>query len=213
MANLAIRAAGILLSSALVLSAAACNRQAAPDCKASTGNAACPAPKTTKPHILPNPPPVAKSQAPAPLHPRSPQVARHAGRHRAYAETAQGYHRESRQETFDAWRTERREEQRPPSGPVYESGPGAVRADSCDEACRYHDWFRRYSDWYNSYSWYYRSGRDGGMDAPPNPSYGPAYSENGPTDYRGGQPLNQSERDRMDPWHGYNSRDGLENGY
>lgn len=217
-----IRAAGLILSSALVLSATACSRQAAPDCKAANGNAACPSPKTAKPHILPNPPPVANSQAPsraagpalAPSLPKPYQLAHRAVRHRAYAETLQGYDQESRQmrEADNDWRAIPRQEQRPPSGPVYESGPGGAMAGGCDEACRYHDWFRRYSDWYSSYGWYYRPGR-AGVDAPANPPYGPAYSDNSPTNYRGISLPNQSERDRMDPWHGYNSRDGLENGY
>jgi hypothetical protein len=222
LARLAIRTAGFLLSSALVLSAAACGRPAAPYCKASSGSSACSAAKNAQPRILPNPPAVAKSQAPtriagqapAPSQPKPSQTARRAVRHGAYPKASQGYYRQSGQEAYDDWRITRREEPRPPSGPLYESWLGGADTGGCDQACRYHDWFQRYGDWYNRYSRNYRSGRAGAADAPADPSNGPAYSYNGPTDYRGnGRPLNQSERDRMDPWHGYNSHDGLENGY
>jgi hypothetical protein len=227
LARMTIPAAGLLLSSALLLSAVASVR-AASDCKAAQRNGACPTPKDTQPHILPNPAPVAKPRPPPPAvghlaNPAAPKQAnnkpsqpqpktRHGVRHRAYAEAAHGYRHASRQEwgAYDSWWAIPHQEQRPPSGPIYESGPAA---GGCDEACRYDDWFRRYNDWYDRYGGYYRSGQGSAMNVHPNSSHGPARGDTGLADNYRGRPLDQSERDRMDPWHGYNSRDGIENGY
>jgi hypothetical protein len=229
LAKITIRIAGFLLLSALALSAAT-SAQAASDCKTSRTAVACPSPKDAKPHILPNPPPVAKSPpAQAATHPASPtapkqandrpsqpqpksRLTRHTVRHRTYAGGPSGYHYESRQEweTDDGWWTATRQEQRPRSGPIYESGPAP---GGCEEACQYNDWFRRYRDWYDHYGRDYQPGRGSAMNVPPNPSYRPAPSDIGPAGNYRGRPLDRSERDRMDPWHGYNAHDGLENGY
>ncbi len=115
---------------------------------------------------------------------------------------------------------------RPHSGPVYESGP-AYRAAvpsggyRCDEACQYRDWLNRYSAWYRSFGWYYGAGRTGADVSPPaNPDPTTVYGNNAPRYnydsggyYRGGLAPDQGERDRLDPWHGYNAHDGLGNGY
>lgn len=115
---------------------------------------------------------------------------------------------------------------RPRSGPVYQSGPAywaAAPSDGyrCDEACQYRDWLNRYSAWYRSYGWYYGAGRSGAGASPPvNPGPATAYGNNAPRYnydnggyYGSGLAPDQSERDRLDPWHGYNAHDGLGNGY
>ena len=101
---------------------------------------------------------------------------------------------------------ERRDrEYRPHSGPVYNAPPVAAGGYGCDEACRYREWFERYAAWYDRY------GR--GFGAPSRASAGaPANIQAGPGPDRHYRP-NQSERDRLDPWHGYDGRDGLGNGY
>ena len=104
------------------------------------------------------------------------------------------------------------DEERPLSGPLYGTSPGAP-ANGCDEACQYRDWLNRYAAWYRDFGRYY-------YGLPPRPA-GP--SRPGPPPYQGEIPaapvtpvqsyrFDQSERDRLDPWHGYNSH-SPDNGY
>ena len=112
-------------------------------------------------------------------------------------------------------------EERPRSGPVYESPPYAMSspaprttaplAPACDEACQYRDWLNRYAAWYRDFGRYYGSPPPA---VPPGPMPPRAYSEIPPAPvppppvYR----FDQSERDRLDPWHGYNPQ-SPDNGY
>ena len=102
---------------------------------------------------------------------------------------------------------------RPDSGPVYDTPiPPPALASGCDEACQYRDWLNRYAAWYRDFGRYYYGPPPMGMAPPVQP---PAfYSENRPLPVpppRNAQP-DQSERDRLDPWHGYNSH-SPDNGY
>ena len=233
MAKMKLWAAGILLSLAL-----AGPGQAAPDCKTSPGNPDCPAPKATNPGLAANagqgsntePKPRPEPQVvrpPAPSganrqaaakkprqHPVPHRTARRSLPHRNYAQ--RGWHRQSRQEwkAYGEPRDRQGRETRPPSGPVYESGPGAM-VGGCDDACRYRAWFEQYSAWYARYGRVYGAGRGGGgKDYSAGQSAGPAPGDNGrPARLQRRDGPDQSERDRLDPWHGYNGRDGLGNGY
>ena len=109
-------------------------------------------------------------------------------------------------------------DERPHSGPIYETRPGGALPPSpfsgCDEACQYRDWLNRYAAWYRDFGRYYGA-------RPPEPIAPPglvppasSYSENRPAPaeppaYRYGE----SERARLDPWHGYDGHDGPGNGY
>jgi hypothetical protein len=241
-------AAGILLSLAL-----AGPGQAAVDCKTSPGNPACSAPQAARPGLAakaslgsntepkPRPEPQAvgraspsgaNKQAAAKKprqHPVPQRTARHSAPHRNFAQ------RSWRQESRQAWKahSEARDgygrEYRPPSGPVYESGPSAM-SGGCDDACQYRAWFQQYSAWYERYGRAYGAGRGGsgtnyysgqsaggqsaGGQSTGGQSAGLAPGDNGrPARLQGRNGPDQSERDRLDPWHGYNGRDGLGNGY
>lgn len=252
MAKIRLLAAGLLLSLAAGLMAAA-PVQAATDCRSAWGNsAACsksakvniaPAPASkaaakprvaAKPHTPAKPATAAKAHAaprmaarPAPRAPSHKQaVAKRPLPHRAahlvaprhaYAENRRVRHWRSRQEwkAHGERRMASRDEYRPPSGPVYESGPGYAGAPpigtGCDASCRYRDqqyrdWLVRYSAWYDRYGRTYRASQP----PPANSHYGPP----GPnTAYYGPVRPDQSERDRLDPWHGYNPHVGPGNGY
>jgi hypothetical protein len=248
LAKMTLLAAGLLLSSAVALMAAA-PAQAVTDCKSAWGNsAACsksaklnivpaPTPKPApgaKPHgaakpSAPSKPPVTAAAKPhaapriagrpvptphrqalnkRPLPHRAPRsvVPRH-----AYAQNGHAHHRRNRQEweIYGNRQTASRDDYRPPSGPVYESGPGYAAGGpapsfGCDQDCQYRDWLARYSAWYDRYGRTYGATQN----APANRSYGPA----GPAAAYYGRP-DQSERDRLDPWHGYNPHVGPANGY
>jgi hypothetical protein len=84
----------------------------------------------------------------------------------------------------------------------------------CDADCRYRDqqyrdWLVRYSAWYDRYGRTYRASQN----PPANRSSGPVNSVGPNTAYYRGFRPDQSERDRLDPWHGYNPHDGLGTGY
>jgi hypothetical protein len=104
---------------------------------------------------------------------------------------------------------------RPHSGPVYESprvAPGS--ASGCDETCQYRDWLNRYAAWYRDFGRYYYGAPPAAMAAPGRPVPPPAfYSENRPVPPPQNTRPDQSERDRLDPWHGYNPHNGPGNGY
>ena len=104
-------------------------------------------------------------------------------------------------------------EERPHSGPVYDTRPGAaVPRPECDETCRYRDWLNRYAAWYRDFGRYYYGTPPGGSALPARPAPPPmAYSENRLPPAPVYRP-DQSARDRLDPWHGYNSH-SPDNGY
>lgn len=106
-------------------------------------------------------------------------------------------------------------EHRPHSGPVYDMPPDvAPPAMGCDEVCQYRDWLNRYAAWYRDFGRYYYGAGTGGMmpnrPAAPPPSPG---TNDTPRAFAAPAQPDQSERDRMDPWHGYNRHNGLGNGY
>ena len=119
-------------------------------------------------------------------------------------------------------------EERPHSGPVYEAPPDAAMppsatatqalANGCDETCQYRDWLNRYAAWYRDFGHYYygASPRGAASGRPPPPM---TYSENRPAPATASPVIappayrpDQGERDRLDPWHGYNSH-SPDNGY
>lgn len=163
-----------------------------------------------KPHAAPQ---IAAHPAPhrqalnkrPPHHEPHPAVARH-----IYAENRRAHHRRSRQEwaVYGDRRAVMQDEYRPPSGPVYESGPAAAGpATGCDQDCQYRDWLVRYSAWYDRYGRTY-----GATQYPPaNRAYGSA-GPGAPNAAYYGRP-DRGERDRLDPWHGYDPHDGPANGY
>ncbi|MES2254814.1 MAG: hypothetical protein V4559_07205 [Pseudomonadota bacterium] len=224
MTRTALVTAGILLSMAL---ATTC--QAAVDCKTSPGSPGCPSPKAVKtiappkpdqaakpaskptprpePRVIPAgsapktaPPKPAKQAAGEPLQP--PLSARRTARRHSLAQNPRSYRYDSQPEA-------RLSSPRAPTGrpgsPVYEAdrGPPTRSGYGCDEVCRYRIWFRQYNDWYQAYGRRY-------APYPHNPDAASTHGEKLPQyAYRGGQ----SERDRLDPWHGYNPDDGPQNGY
>jgi len=234
-------AAGLFLSSAIGLMAAPA--QAVTDCRSAWGSsAACsksaklniaPAP-VAKPAPSPKPnaaakpsaaakPPVAAAKPhaapqiaarPAPhqqaLNKRPPHHEPHPAARHIYAENRRAHHRRSRQEwaVYGDRRAVMQDEYRPPSGPVYESGPAAAGpATGCDQDCQYRDWLVRYSAWYDRYGRTY-----GATQYPPaNRAYGSA-GPGAPNAAYYGRP-DRGERDRLDPWHGYDPHDGPANGY
>lgn len=90
-------------------------------------------------------------------------------------------------------------------------GPGWVGGDDCGEACRYHAWFRDYNAWYQAYGRRFAEY----PPVPPAPDGPPvsARDREVPPTYRSGEARALSERDRLDPWHGYDGHDGPQNGY
>jgi hypothetical protein len=163
-----------------------------------------------EPKPRPEPQAIRRPAAPAPgkqaaaKKPPTRHSPRHSARrstpHRALAQTR----RESWQARMDYDKRHGRE-YRPHSGPVYESPPGVAGGYGCDEACRYREWFERYAAWYDRYGHSFNAPTRGSAGAPANIQARPAPDRV----YR----PDQSERDRLDPWHGYNGRDGLGNGY
>ena len=105
-----------------------------------------------------------------------------------------------------------RREYRPESGPVYPAPPAAA-ASACDEACQYRDWLNRYAAWYRDFGRYYY-GALPRPAAPARPMPPAVYGENRPAPGAPAQAYGraESERDRLDPWHGYNSH-SPDNGY
>lgn len=233
LAKMTLLAAGIFLSSALALAAPG---KAAPDCKTSTDASACPTPKAAKPDIgakasppakpgagpKPRPEPeIVRRAAPPDKNKQAAakksqqnlaahQTARHSAPDRTYAQAWRGYRRESRQDwqPYSDGRDHGSLGYRP--GPVYDAAPGAMAGGyGCDYACQYRAWFERYSAWYDRYGRTYDAQPRGGANYPARP--GPAPGDNAPL--AGLYRPDQSAHNRLDPWHGYNGRDGLENGY
>lgn len=98
----------------------------------------------------------------------------------------------------------RYDDSRPMGGPVYEAGRGPQPGMGCDEACRYRAWLKDYDAWYRTYGQHY-------AEYPPAP---PPLAFNRDRPRTGlGEARAWSERDRLDPWHGYDGHDGPQNGY
>ncbi len=110
------------------------------------------------------------------------------------AQSVRPYRYDSQPELRTSWPP--RSGSQPRGGPVYETGrrPTPLLSQGCDEICQYRAWFRQYNAWYQAYGRRY-----------------PAYPD--APQMTGDRIGSQSERDRLDPWHGYNSDDGPQNGY
>ncbi len=206
--------AGFALSAVLMVAAScdaapprAAKAIAPPKPEMTTKTAAPPQPKSepqivpTGSHPSPRPRP-ASSEPPRKTQPvRSARHTRHGG----VAQNARPYHYGGQPSLRSPWQYYDGE-RRPASGPVYEANCSID--DGCDEACRYRAWFRDYSAWYQAYGRRY-------SEYPPAPR-GPDASSigDGPrTAYRPDEVRVRNERDRLDPWHGYNDHDGPQNGY
>ncbi|HEY4274596.1 MAG TPA: hypothetical protein VGM68_03860 [Rhizomicrobium sp.] len=125
--------------------------------------------------------------------------------HRLYAQIPPARRRESREER---WHYSYREERSVQEGhPPFQA---MARTSQCDEVCAYREWAERYRTWYERYGSAY-----GAYRTAPSTPQGARITENPArrgTDWRVRQ-WRESESARLDPWHGYDSRDGLENGY
>jgi hypothetical protein len=232
MARTALSIAGLLVSAFLAQPG-----QAAPDCKAAPGAPGCQSPKAAKAIVPPKPDMALKSAAEprprpepsavstktaaskaAPTRPNPAKQAdnkaqphkqvphKHAPRRTARASV---YRYENQPALQNQHARPRAEDARPPRGQVYEAdrGPTPLPGYGCDDACRYREWLQRYSAWYEAYGRSYAAR----TPAPRNGSdRSDAGSQNRP---RYSYSLGQSERDRLDPWHGYDPHDGPQNGY
>jgi hypothetical protein len=85
-----------------------------------------------------------------------------------------------------------------------------VGGHDCDEACRYRAWLQDYSAWYWAYGRHYAEYPPVPLapDAPPSSAGNRDWPRTGL-----GEDRFWSERDRLDPWHGYDGHDGPQNGY
>lgn len=85
---------------------------------------------------------------------------------------------------------------------------GQLRGEDCGEACRYRAWFRDYNAWYQAYGRRTAAYPPAPPDAPPGSAGNRDWPRAGYEEAR-----IRSERDRLDPWHGYDGHDGPQNGY
>lgn len=91
------------------------------------------------------------------------------------------------------------------------SGFPAFGEERCGEACVYREWLERYRAWYDRYGPQYGASQAGAWPPDQGPAHAGAPPPHAPLwQYR--ERL-ESERARLDPWRGYNARDGLGNGY
>ena len=237
MARMTSLAAGFLLVAVFAapkLAAAA----TVPGCKTGTGHAACApaasletASKPQTPATGPKPlsePGAVRTPAPHTAVPtRQVQSAPHAvvrvagRRHIAVAAARLRHHSRHAARLTGRIRHSQIVEERPRSGPVYDTPPHVAElvppmSRGCDDVCEYRDWLNRYAAWYRDFGAYYYGNRPttGGASVP-RPPQQPVYSGNipPPPASRGTFRLDQSPLDRLDPWHGYNGHDGLQNGY
>ena len=202
MARTGLMTAGFALSAILVL-AASCDvtppravKAIAPPKPETTSKAAMAPKPESEPQTVaaqPSPRPQPAPDMPSARQPQSVRTAHHTRHGGSLAHNSPLY---------------RYDNNRPMSGPIYD--PGRSTSHGCDEACRYRAWFRDYSAWYQAYGRYY-------PEAPPRTSKAPAPSagdrDQPRTAYQPGEIRVWSERDRLDPWHGYDGRDGPQNGY
>jgi hypothetical protein len=91
------------------------------------------------------------------------------------------------------------------------SGFPAFREERCGEACVYREWLERYRAWYDRYGPRYGAPQPGAWAPDQTSAHAAAPPPRAPL-WRNREQL-ESERARLDPWHGYNARDGLGNGY
>jgi hypothetical protein len=220
--------AGFVLSAVLML-AASC--EAAPDCRTSPGSPGCPSPRAVKtiaplkpgtppksaaaPKPKPEPRAVPTEARPQPAANKPPQgkihparTARNTRRGGGMAQNSRSYRYGGQPALWSRWPYDHND--RPASGPVYEAERGPSPSTNCDEACRYRAWFQDYDAWYQRYGRAYAEypPAPGALDVPA-PSAG---DRNGPLT-RPAEAYIRSERDRLDPWHGYDGHDGPQNGY
>lgn len=215
MARTGFMTAGFALSAILMLAAScdaapprAAKAIAPPKPEMTAKTATAPQPKS-EPQIVPagSRPPSGSGLA-AGKPPRKTQPVRSARRIRlgGAAKNARSYNYGGQPSLRGPWQNDG--ESRPMSGPVHETSRSAN--DGCDEACRYRAWFRDYSTWYQNY------GRHSG-EYPPTPRAQdapvPPVGDGPRTAYRFGEARIRNERDRLDPWHGYDGHDGPQNGY
>jgi hypothetical protein len=213
MARKGLVTVGFALSAVLMLAAScdaapprAAKAIAPPRPEMTTKTATAPQPKS-EPQIVPtgsHPSPRPEPGASDPPRKTQPvRSARHV-RHGGVVQNARPYHYGGQPSLRSHWQYN--DERRPMSGPVYEAGRSIN--DGCDEACRYRAWFRDYSAWYQTY------GRHSG-EYPPAPRAldAPSTGDGSRTAYRPDEVRVRNERDRLDPWHGYDGHDGPQNGY
>lgn len=232
------------MSSLLAVASAA---WAAPDCKSSWGNAACPAPKAakplpsaksaaaTKPNAAVNPAPkprpepgvVRRAMPPGPSpkttartsgpRQQTSQADRRAMTRRSDVRSAHAHERNSEEawRDFDAWRA-RSADANPPAARIYGYAPQAQAGrDGCGDSCQYREWLDQYRAWYDRYGRDYGRGRDLPPVASAIDPGKPAHEDGSsrPPARQSGMRADAGERNRLDPWHGYDFRDGPENGY
>lgn len=205
--------AGFALSAVLMLAAAcdappprAAKTIAPPKAEAIAKAAAAPKPES-EPQIVVAQPSPRPEPAPGAPSVRKPSSGRHGGivaqNSRVYRYGGQPALPSSR--PHDHTRYDHAE--RPMSGLVHEADRGRMGGGDCDEACRDRAWFRDYNAWYQTYGRRYAEYPP--PDAPPSAGH-----RDGPrTAYRPADARTWSERDRLDPWHGYDGHDGPQNGY
>ena len=215
MARTGLMTAGIALSTVLLLAAScdaapprAAKAIAPPKPEVTAKTAMAPEPKS-EPQVVPAESPPEPSPPPEPAAGNPPprkaavRTARHA--RQGVAQNSHSY-RYGTQPQLRSRRLQERAE-RPMSGPVL-----ADRGSDCDEACRYRAWFRDYNAWYQAYGRRYAEY----PPLPPSPDIPPPSSGNRDwprTAFRPDDARAWSERDRLDPWHGYDGHDGPQNGY
>jgi len=207
--------AGFVLSALLVLASCdappprAAKAIAPPKPEITAKTATVPEPKSepqivaSRPQPSPRPEPTGK---PSPREIPSVQPARHV-RHGGVAQNSRSYRYGGQAELRPFWPHDRAE--RPMNGPVTaDREPGA----GCDEACRYRAWFRDYNAWYQAYGHRYAEYPPAPL-GPGSPAPSAGYPDRPRTAYQPSEARAQSERDRLDPWHGYDGHDGPQNGY
>ncbi|MBN9555241.1 MAG: hypothetical protein J0H61_11325, partial [Alphaproteobacteria bacterium] len=91
------------------------------------------------------------------------------------------------------------------------SGFPAFGEERCGEACVYREWLERYRAWYDRYGPQYGASQAGAWPPDQGPAHAGAPPPHAPL-WQDRERL-ESERARLDPWRGYNARDGLGNGY
>ena len=213
MAGTGSMTAGFVLSAVLVL-VASCDaappraaKAIAPPKPEIAAKAAAPQPKSEPQIVAPQPSPRPDANTPA-RKTQPVRAARHT-RHGSVAQNSRPYRYDGQPELRSRWS---QNAERPMNGPVHEADrrPGRPADTGCDEACRYRAWLRDYDAWYRAYGQRYAEYPPAPL-APDAPSAG--HRDWPRTAYRPDEARARSERDRLDPWHGYDGHDGPQNGY